>query len=315
MRRIVSLAFSASAAVLALAALAAGPGVAAAQVAAMDLVPAAARFHHPNAVGINSATITPDNPAALAWSTDSAAAIGATSGSLVRPGLPQEDQAGRFYGARFVGDTWGLGLEYLAVDQITPPNNSYDRVANAQLSLKMGWLALGVGTEEVETEAGGAPFKAKRSGGGLSLRLWGSLYLGAARYWDDVRPPGAPVAEPRNIDMAGIAFRSKGTVQWYLAYDVIDQDPLPPQFGLKSHAYTVQMNAGGFLLGASVGSLDVYGPGTSQAPTIRTRTLDIGWAPNMGWSLTLRAHRFNVAPPLGGEEHDDTNSLALTRRF
>ena len=296
-------------------------GIAWAQVSTMELVPATVRYIHPQAVGLNTATFTPDNPAALAWADDDVAGIGATVGRRALPALPKEKQAGRFYGGRLVGDTFGVGLEYLGVDQISPPNQMYDRVSNVQLSLRMGWLALGVGSENVETEVWGLPTELKRAGGGLSLRLWGALYLGVAGYTDLAQAaPLAPI-EHRQIDMAGIALRTEGATRWYLAYDVVDQDPLTFQPGEKMRTLTVQMDAGGFVLGLAAGAVDLYGPGSAgpggDPLSLRSSTLDIGIAPSLGWAVLLRSQRVRLAltAPTPGDESNLTHTLSLTRRF
>jgi hypothetical protein len=287
-------------------------GTAQAQVATTDFVPAAPVFVYPVLSGLNGADITPDNPAALAWGTPSRVAAGPIKGSIKNNlfAAPSIDYDGEFYGARFVGGTWGFAAEQSRVKATTPgfiPN--WDQSHDAQISLNLGnRLALGVGAGKTKSDVSGQDFS--RTELGASLRLGDVWYLGAGTYKDkDSAAPGSP---QRNAVLAGVALRTQGSVKWYVAYDYIKQDGFTSggvtSLGMKVTQGTVQMLAGPFLLGVSAGKIEV----SNTTPSDIHRTIyDIGFAPMTGLTISARMQRTRITDNTPTDVSTDTNSVAL----
>jgi opacity protein-like surface antigen len=296
-------------------------GTAYAQVATTDLVPAAPEFIHPFASGFNGANITPDNPAAVAWGMPSRVAAGYLTGSDDDKNTPpSRDLKGEFFGARLVGEMFGVAAEQVNVKDDSPLNlGTLDKSNDIQLSLNLGkWLALGVGAGKNKSDATG--FDVSRTEFGASVRLNEVWYLGLAGYQDDNTPVGSPTSYKRNGVLAGLALRTEGNWRWYLAYDYIKLDSYDfpvanggPQDGLRTDRFTVQLNVMSFLIGASTSKVKPLEAGPQ--PDIKHTAFDIGWAPMMGLTVSARVQKTDVT---GGGLLDDTvktNSLAVAWQF
>jgi len=303
-------------------------GSAHAQVATTDLVPAAPFFTHPQATGLNGANITPDNPAALAWGTPSRVAIGALKGKFednLTPPSPTVDFDGKFGGLRLVGETFGIAVEQLTVDEKNPPPGSpsnLDKSNDLQVSLALGkWLAFGIGAGKSKSEATGDDISRKEAG--ISLRLNEIFYLGVAAYQDENTPIGLvpSVSDKRNGTLYGIALRTEGNIKWYVAYDALalnsfDFTPFggPLSGGFDLSRFSVQAHAGWFLVGASVTDIDVKNYGGGK-PTVKHKAVDLGFAPMQGLTVTARVQVTDVSDPLPSDATITTNSLAVAWQF
>ncbi|MEE8555463.1 MAG: hypothetical protein V3T00_06355 [bacterium] len=292
-------------------------GSAAAQVATTDLVPAAPRLLHPTATGFNSANFTPDNPAALAWGMPSRIGGGILQGELSDNINPAQsfDYDGRFFGLRLVGEAFGFAVAHQAVEDDAGLGLTVDESSDAQLSLKLGdVLALGVGVGAIESETSQAEMD--RISAGASLRLGEIFYLGAGLHRDDAEFVGVTQTVERDVTMVGVAMRTEGDWNWYLAYDVVDLDDFEfpgggPGRGFKVSTATVQVLAGSLLIGASLS--DVEASGTTD--DISSRTIDFGWAPMEGLTLTARHLRTESEQAGVTEETAETTSVAVAWLF
>lgn len=324
---------TALAAALAAALLAFTLGAAQAQVAIPDLVPAAPRFLHPQAHGLNSTNIAPDNPAALAWGTPSRVGAGVLEGEVLDDtDTTVLEHDGTFAGLRLVGETFGFAAETLEVEVagpevggVAPVGLTLEDASEAQLSVAFGqWLALGVGAGSRETELeGGIEFDRVKAG--ASLRLGEIFYLGAGVLTDDLTvPPGVEPVE-RDGTLLGIAMRTEGNWNWLLSYDVIDLEPLDLRSitgnpddneGLKLSTATVQLLAGSFLLGVSAGDIALDRPANTASTSgdITTRTVDLGYAPMEGLNVSARWQEL-VAEDPSGDQSVETASVALAWAF
>ncbi len=296
-------------------------GTAHAQVATTDLVPAAPTFYHAKATGTNGANITPDNPAALAWGTPSRVAAGALKAKDTdnTTGLSR-DASGQFYGVRAVGQTFGFAAEQLKVDDKNAGTN-LDKSNDVQLSLAVGsWLALGIGAGKITSDpTAGSGNDISRQEAGISLKLGPLFYVGAGMYKDKVNASALPGIElSRNATLVGIALRTEGPVQWYLAYDSIQLDSFVnlgnPFGGFDTSRFAAQVHAGWFLLGAQSTQVKVLG---SNPPTIKSTLVDIGIAPMMGLSVTARYQKANITQPAPAiiDETVATTSVAVAWLF
>ena len=291
-------------------------GTAQAQVATTDFVPAAPNFVHPAGSGVNGATITPDNPAALAWGMPSRIAVGKLKGTLKDNGVPDRDFSGDFVGFRFVGSLLGIAVAEQTVKDDSPVNfGTYDRTVTAQLSLNLGnRLALGIGAGKASQPP--TLTSIPRQQIGASLRLGDIWYVGAAFYQDKLEPaPG--FSFKRNGTLLGVALRTEGTVRWYVGLDHVDLkdfDVVPASGGIKIDRASVQMLAGWFLLGASTSHVKPTG---SNASSVHHAAYDIGFVPMQGLAVSLRIQTTPIFDPGGFVQNGsvDTSSLALSWLF
>jgi hypothetical protein len=287
-------------------------GTAQAQVATTDFVPAAPVFIHSAATGLNGANITPDNPAAVAWGMPSRVAAGIIKGTDDNHAASiSADFKGEFYGARLVGDRFGIAAEQSNAKGESPSNQgTLDKSHDIQLSLNLGKrLALGIGGGQMKSPVTNSQVARKELG--ASLRLGDVWYLGLAAYRDTNTVPGSSVSFDRNGILEGIALRTEGPWKWYAAYDHIklnNYDTTPtPLLGRQEDRFTLQLLAGSVLLGAS--SAKVKPLDTSNVD-LKYTVLDIGWAPMAGLNISARHQTTHVS---GGINNEDvtTNSVAL----
>jgi hypothetical protein len=288
---------------------------AAAQVAAPDLVPAAYRTHFFMFPGYDSATITPDNPAALQWS-NTLVAVGVINQHFENPLGSPLPAHGTFGGARLVWSRVAIGGEY--VDLQNRGGNRYERIHNEHLALKLSdWLSLGVAHDFTHVSTFPSTFIETTSTlYGVSLRLGGVLYIGAAKGGDRYRNDGGQEAR-RGARMYGIALHTEGDWRWHVAYDVISRDDFYSGgtllgWDLTTRNYTVQTIAHGLLvgLGYNVPSQPTF---FTYAPT---ETLDLGWVPAKdGLTVSLRASKSESHSPGSVFARDKTYSAAIGQVF
>jgi hypothetical protein len=295
---------------------------ASAQMATTDLVPAAPVLVHPKTPSLNGTNITPDNPAALAWGGPSRIAVGKMKGQdKDNLGVNAAvDTDGAFGGFRLVGETFGIAAETSSLDVKTNPTQSGDKSHDVQLSLALGkWLAFGIGAGNSKNEISGDDINTKEVG--VSLRLGDVFYVGAGARKDENTPTGLSVSAKRNGTMLGIALRTEGDVRWYLALDTIslqsfDFKPAGGQVteGYTENRATAQVVWHWFLLGVSTANLDVKDYGTFK-PTVKLNTLDIGYAPMHGLTVTARMQQTNVTDAQPTDDTLSTTSVAVAWLF
>lgn len=288
-----------------------------AQVAVTDLVPAAPRYIAPEAPGLNSATLTPDNPAALQWGQPSRLAAGALQGKHTDEFTGEEtNYDGAFGGFRLVGSWAALAAEQLDAQGDDPTLDFEETVSSAQLSLGLGdVLALGGGVERSEFR----DFDLNSAQAGVSLHLGEYLYLGYVRTQDEVEFDFFDQTFDRETQRYGVGIRVIGDWSWYAEYYEFDMEPfdLPAFFGpfdfeLDTRNASVQVNLGGLMVGYTYTEVDV--PAEDEEAEIQIA--DLAWAPESGWSLGGRYIDTEVKNPLGEVfERNRTTSVALTYLF
>jgi hypothetical protein len=293
-------------------------GSARAQVATTDLVPGTSRFFHTFTSDVNSGNIAPDNPAALAWGGPSRVAAVLTRVADTAVGPITYDFTGKLVGGRIVGSTFGFAYELQEFKEQAGAADLDDRNSEAQLSLKLGdWLGLGLGVSKpgLTSTALAIDRQVDRKEFGLSARLGESLYLGLARYQDTESYLGT---FKRNGNLYGIALRTKGPTQWYLAVDVLDLPAFPGStYGAeyKVTTLTAQMRSGSFLAGVATSKGDaVIAYPLFPSDSVKSTHLDLGWAPMAGLALTARISKVTVAGA-ALDEKVDSKSLAVAWQF
>lgn len=288
--------------VLLAAGLAVWVGAAGAQVATTDLTAGAPRIWIRDGVGLNAATITPDNPAALVWSQHPLVSAGVfrVEQTAVASGVTQHLE-GAFGGVRGVWDWFAVGAEGWSYHKVSPaPLDFRESDANGQLAARLGeFLSVGVGANAASNGTPGASWRVGGKTAGTTVRLWKVLYVGYAAIREHLNnQPAGPVADRDGL-MRGVALRTENAWPWYIAYDVIEKQtyPLPiPGTGQRVANATVQWHPGAWLLGVSRATI------TNQDGTpleFKPATYDVGWAPERGLLVTLRHIDGDLAPGSG----------------
>jgi hypothetical protein len=264
-----------------------GMGVARAQVAVTELTPAAPRYFFSDALGIASATVTPDNPAAVQWGAPSRVAFGVFRLNETDPSTPGSDQTfkGKFLGFRGVGERWGFGIESLTAERDTATFK--ESASSAQLSYQViPGLALGGGLERSKQDTGANTDTLKGRTFGLSVNLNKFFYLGYAMGTETL-DTGAGTSGSRDTTLIGVAVRTEGSVRWHLAWDELDKDDYNGSVsgkGFDATMLTVQAGLGNWLLGGQRFKLE----GKSASLDVRSTVFDVGWAPEKGLTVTGR---------------------------
>lgn len=306
MKRIASLA------ILTLLALA--PGLALAQVATTDLVPSAPIVLSPGAgfVGPADANLVPDNPAALAWGDPSRLGLGRIMDTEHQPvGQPVDKFDGYYVGFRWLNEPLGVAGEQV---NLSGSGLSYDESnTHAAVSYQAtDAIALGAGLRAKSVDYGGSSSDDMNTFNlGLSVRLGETIFLGYGMGRDDLERKIANVVQindDRDYTMYGAALRTKGSVLWYLAYDVIDASDFNQVSGatawgsgFSNNTLTLQVNFGGVLLGYQ--SVEVeYKDGGRK---VDGRVMDLGWAPKKGLSVSGRVVDTGEKDNAGAKIADD----------
>ena len=229
------------------------PAALQAQVATTDLVPGASRFVHPNAFGFNSASYTPDNPAALTWDEVSRVGGGVINGTFKdKIAGTSYDYDGKFLGFRIVGDTFNVAGELQDVSDDQGEIFFTDETTNFQLSIKVSdAFSLGVGSDS----SSNGNNDLDRLSLGASFKLGDALYFGAALMDEDYNLGG--VSATREGTQLGVAYRSEGDSGVYIAYDILEFDEyvvagVGQADDIKFATATLQGQFGNLMAGASL---------------------------------------------------------------
>lgn len=305
-----------------------------AQVATTDLGPAALKFPHPQAIGLNSTTLTPDNPAALAWGTPSRVAAGKAQGDVTDNNAGQTvlEFDGAFGGFRAVGETFGVAADTYSVKDDVGANLTLDKGSSLQVSVApTEWLSFGIGAGTEETDStlidpSSTRQEVDRLMGGATLRLGEIFYIGAGMTQEDATSPDDPLGQvfTRDGTMFGVAVRTEGEWNWYLAADVIDLDDFPPvnpgqqgDGGIKLTTLTAQLRADWFFVGIQGGNIDISG-NMNTTTDVTTKVVDLGYAPLEGFNISARWQSTDVEdtdPVNPVDATVETTSLALAWMF
>jgi hypothetical protein len=274
---------------------------ASAQVAVTDLLPGTISFTDPMALGLNQATYTPDNPAALQWGTASLIGAGGLKSKIGsgQPG-PSPQYMGNFAGARWIGQDAAAALDYHGVnDDKDAPRLDYTE-GNGQLAFRvLSFLSFGVGVGKVSAEDDSALQEVTSQLAGVSLNLGDWFYVGYAGGKDELavfpKVAGAPfnsLRVNRDVNLYGVAIRTSGTVRFYLEASGGNRknfaSPLLPaqdQGGVETSTGAVQLAVWNIVVGFAD---TTYRLKDQQDSDIERRTYDLGWVREHGIALTAR---------------------------
>jgi len=303
-----------------------------AQVAVPELAPAGLRVYNarfPIAPMIN---VVPENPAAMQWGAPSRIGGGVLDGAR-NSGLEgaSSNYDGSFGGFRWVRQRFALGAETgsLNVEYPGAPQVAGIEKKQSSFALSFSWpetLAIGLATHQwtldTRTPPGGQRDTLEFSGwlAGLSWRLGEHFFAAGAFGQEDLERtfPVAPGSESRDHYMAGLALRGGGTLIWRLELDTFHRDDFkdPVNKGFAPAYDLNQLSAegilGSWLLGGTAYDLQ---PLPSGAPTISGYSVDAGYAPLSGLTLTWRfEHSEQKAggTPISKEE---INNAVVTWQF
>ncbi len=294
-------------------------GTAQAQIAVTDLAPPGPVFIHPFATGFNSVNITPQNPAAMAWGAPSYVGVGTLQGEQVNNTAPSTTAFdGKYYGGRFVGETFGFAAEKLRIDMET--GEVGDETTGVQISVNLGGvLALGAGMEQ--SKGDGAQTTIDRQQFGVSLKIGEVFYLGGGVYLDEAEIGGFPGTYERSVTLIGAALRTEGDWKWFIAYDYMDIENFDlgggnEASGGKGKTVTVQFQPGPLVVGIAITQIEPTG-NTGGPDEMESKVIDLGYAPMEGLTVSVRLVRVELddTATLTIDEEVETNSLTVTWRF
>jgi hypothetical protein len=257
-------------------------GTVRAQVAIPELTPAAPRYYQAGQLGLNSATITADNPAALAWGEPTELGLGLFKLDQTPVAGTKTTFNGYYGGYRGVGDKWSFGLEGLKASQSGGGLNETALSGHLAYQIFQG-LALGAGVDQAKGDNAGFNSKVLAKTLGLSVNVGKTFYLGYAIGSDDY-DDSAGTSTTRDSTMLGVALRLKGSWLWHIAYDSLDKKDFGGGVGggFKATTITLQANTGTWLLGVEQFKEDPQAGGGTE---FKANVFDLAYAPEKGWSV------------------------------
>jgi len=283
-----------------------------AQVAAPSLVPAAPSVIDP--VRVPDANFTTSNPAAMQWSTTGRMGFGQIRSQRDVP-PPAEDESwdGYHVGLRWLGESWGLGLERVSLNRNEP---------NADLNTQATNVAISLGVNDLIT-IGGALDNGERDNGfrdeitgntlGVSLRFQEQFFFGAAFGNDRLEHTnGTDYDDSRGVSRFGIGMRTEGEVMWHLEYNWSDKDswdtPGGGNVGGESATQAViEANVSTIVLGARFHNIKY----TDADETVDAQVFDVGWAPESGLSVIGHLEQTTIEDDNTGDT-TDISSTAIS---
>ena len=298
-----------------------------AQVALPRIIPGAPRIlntRFPIEVGN---TIIPENPAALQWGGPSRFGGGEIAGVSSHAVTQLEgDISGRFAGFRLVGETVALAGETIDISLESNFGFPVEKSA-ATLAFSFSWpesYAFGysaTSSELNETSLSGttsAEFEKKLFG--VSWRMSDSWYIGAAAGTEEatLSLPSSSQNLKRDIFMSGIGFRHTGGVIWHMEISMTESDPFEDQTGALSSGHLIRqgvLEAAFWNLVFGYTSFNLKGSGTRADETIEGFTLDFGYAPFSGFTVTGRFERSTYEASGFQVAIEETNALIVTLQF
>lgn len=303
-----------------------------AQVATPELAPAGLRVYDSRFPISPMINIVPENPAAMQWGAPSRIGVGLLDGnkSDAFDGV-SSSYDGNFGGFRWVRQRFSLGAETGGFTVEFPGAPPLARLEKKQSSfaLAFSWpesLAIGLAThkwtDDTLSPPGGQRDTLEFSSwtAGLSWRLGETFFVAGAFGQEDFQRtfPAVPGTEGRDHYMAGLGLRGGGTLIWRLEVDTFHhddfKDPVNMGFapGYDLNQFSAEGILGGWLLGGAAYDLKGLQP---MAPSISGYSLDVGYAPLTGLTLTWRyehSEKNAGGTPISKEE---LNNAVVTWQF
>lgn len=292
-------------------------GVAQAQVAVTELVPAAPRFYFSGGLGFTNATVTPDNPAAITWGEPARFAAGRIDLKTKNPAVPGSEAnfSGYYAGYRGVTDTFAFGLEHVTTSQDSGGFQD-EKLTNGHLAFQaLDGLSLGAALEKGEVNNGTVTTKLDSTVLGLSVSLKEKFYIGYAII-DDSYSDSTGVDDSRDGNMIGLALRLEGGWNWLLAYDKIDRADFTgggPGNGYDATTFTVQAQASEWTFGIQDVTVKGKGAGSGSFDAL---VYDLAWAPEQGIGVGLRYSDGDQSNAGGGiVQEDKMTAISVLYQF
>lgn len=298
-----------------------------AQVALPRIIPGAPRIlntRFPLEVG-NS--IVPENPAVLQWGGPSRFGGGEIQGVSSHAVTQLEgDISGRFAGFRLVGEIIAIAGETTDVSLESNYGFPVEKSATT-LALSFRWpesYAYGFSTTSSElsvTDFSGttsAEFEKKLFG--ISLRMSDDWYIGAATGTEEgtFSLPSPSQNQKRDVFMSGIGFRYTGSVIWHMEFSMTKYDEFEDQNGTLSYGHLIRqglLEVAFWNLVFGYTSFGLTGSGTRADETIDGITLDFGYAPFSGFTITGRFERSTYKAEGFEVAIEETNAVMITLQF
>lgn len=283
-------------ALLALVSLITVTGSAWAQVATPTLAPGMPLLHSLAYPGVNSAGYTPTNPAAMPWSMNSHAGLGALTGQQEDSLSPTANDAeGKFGGLRWVGERFAIGLETADFDTKSAIISSQELSSVAIAAKTWDWLTLGVSRETFGFTLGTLDRKVEGIAYGASFRIGEWIYVGAGMASQDFQdsPSIGPTSQgSRDGTTAGLALMGGKDFRWRIEGSVVDMDDFVTDAstvvggGFKQTEGQLEVIFGSILVGATSYSSTVPTPGSTVE--LSGSSYSLGYVPMSGLSVVVR---------------------------
>ena len=298
-----------------------------AQVALPRIMPGAPRIlntRFPIEVGN---TITPENPAALQWGGPSRFGGGEILGVSSHAVTELEgDISGRFVGFRLVGESIALAGDTTDVSLESNFGFPVDKSATT-LAVSFRFpdsYAYGYSTTSSEQSgsdiSGTLSVEFEKKLFGISLRMTDDWYIGAATGTEEatlIQPSSNQILE-RDVFMSGIGFRSTGAVIWRMEFSMNKYEAFQDPAGNLGSGHVLRqgvLEVAFWNLVFGYTSYNLTGTGTRKDETIDGFTLDFGYAPFSGLTITGRFER-SIYEASGFEvAAEETNAIVVSLQF
>lgn len=285
-------------------------GMAWAQNATTELLPAAPHTFPGSAPYQMDANLAPDNPAATQWGEPVRVGAGTfdITNTPVGGGNPV-NWSGYFIGGRFYPNKVGVGLELISMSGEAGGYSESNKNASFSMEVTDGLaLGLGLGFSNVDDVAGGAVIDVNRTTLGVSFNMDESIFFGFAMGKDtyvEVDNAGVTLTDAnRSFTLYGLAWREQKDWTWYLAYDAMKTDgfanPGGGTFGdFDNSKITLQVIINEILLGLVSNASKYIGGGKDTG-----LTLDVGWTPDKEFTITGRLESMSFFNGAGIKQDD-----------
>lgn len=298
-----------------------------AQVALPRIIPGAPRILNTRFPIEPGNTVTPENPAALQWGGPTRFLGGALVGvSSHAVNQLEGDISGQIAGFRLVGEYIAIAGDSTEISLSSDFGFSVDKSATT-LALSFMWpesYAYGVSTTTSELtifDPGGTTSgEFEKTLFGISLRMTDVWYLGAAVGTESatLNLPSPIENLERDIFMAGIGFRVTAAVIWHMEISATESEAFEDPTGTLDFGHTLKqgvLEVAFWNLTFGATSFSLSGTGSRSEETIEGFTLDFGYAPFSGLTLTGRFEKSTYAASGFEVAIEETNTVILSLQF
>lgn len=282
-----------------------------AQVATSSLLPGLPVLQGTAIADQATGGIVTANPAAMQWAIFSEVTVGKGDGDQTHSSLGDASVKPRFYGLRWTGELFALGVDRMQSEVDYGPNDTRIVAGNSAAGVAakpLGWLAVGASAESRrhrEYSSSGAVTTASDHDTrtyGLSLNLGDAVYVGYAEGKNSFEDPStSPLQQgKRDETVWGAAYRYVGDWKVRVEYDRFGHEPQEYDDGSGSWGAvnmgqgTVELGYGNFLVGYSgyEGSVNLLGSPYSLA--LDGSMVSLAFVPEAGPALSVRREKSTI---------------------